>query len=40
MIVAREEGLVNINSVGHSFAQAVAVENHLEFDVDLVVRES
>jgi hypothetical protein len=39
MIVAREEGLVNVNSVGHSFAQAMASENHLEFDVDSVMRE-
>jgi hypothetical protein len=38
MIVAGEEGLVNVNGVGYSFAQAMAGENHLDFAVDLMRR--
>ena len=40
VVVAGKEGLVNINGVGYSFAQAMAGENHLDLDVDLVMRNS
>ena len=40
MVVTREKGLVDVNSVGHSFAQAMTSENHLDFDVDFLIRNS